>query len=223
MKKLNTKINSFFKSLKVRCSAKCTKVKEFFKKNKILSVGLIIVIGAFLFGYLLKGLFIAALVNGKPISRLRVVRQLEKYQGATTLESIITEELIKQEAKKMGVKVTAEEVTEEILKIEANLVGQGQSLDEILSLQGMTRKDLETNLILNKLIEKILTDKSTVTDEEVQSYIDTNKDSFPAGTDMEQVKTLVRQQLVQEKMGTQYQSWIEEIKAAAKINVVVKY
>jgi len=201
----------------------CKKVKSFFAQNKILSIGIVAVLVAFVLGYLLKGLFIAATVNGVPISRSKVVRQLEKYQGSAALESLVTEELIRQEAKKKGVVVTEEELNAEVKKIEDSLRGQDQTLDEILKLQRMTKKDLTDNLKLNKLIEKILADKVTVTDEEVQSYIDQNKDSFPEGTDMEQVKTLVKEQLTQEKLGTEYQAWIDGIKTTAKINTLVKY
>ncbi len=205
------------------CSLICQKIKDFFAKNKIISIGLIVVLISFLFGYLLKGLFIAATVNGMPISRLKVIKQLEKYQGSSVLDSLITEELVRQEAKRMGVEVTKEELDEQIKKIEENLASQNQSLDAVLELQGMSRKDLDDSLKLNILIEKMLSDKAVVTDEDVQSYIDENKDSFPEGTDMEQVKTIIKQQLVQEKLGNVYQNWIDEIKGASKINVVVKY
>ena len=52
---------------------------------------------AFFFGFVLRGAFIAAAVNGRPISRFKVIRELEKRQGMTTLDGLITEELIKQQ------------------------------------------------------------------------------------------------------------------------------
>src|SRR4030066_771684 len=58
---------------------------------------LVIVLGLM---YLAKGLFIAAVVNGRPVSRLTLIKNLEKAQGKTTLDNLITEELISQEAKK---------------------------------------------------------------------------------------------------------------------------
>lgn len=228
MKNILNKVTSFFKSLKSKV-AKCNLCKnikfptKWFKENKILSIGFIAVLVAFVFGYFLKGYFVAALVNGRPISRLRVIRELEKRQGLATLDNIITEELIRQEARKKGISVSKADVDTEITSIEVSLKSQSQTLDEILAAQGMTRAELVKNIELQKLIEKILTDKASVTDAEVQKYIDDNKASFPEGTNMEEVKTLVRQQLIQQKVSTEFQTWVDAVKKTAKINILVKY
>ncbi|NMB91334.1 hypothetical protein GYA37_00630 [candidate division WWE3 bacterium] len=234
MKKILNKIKGFFKKSdnKLPKCNMCNKIKTFFKKidlrkwfkeNKLLSIGVIAILIAFLFGLFLKSYFIAATINGKPISRSMVVRRLEKNQGLTTLNSIITEELIRQEGKKKGIKITKEEINDEMTNIEESLKGQNQTLEEILASQGMTRDELIENIELQKLIERILADKATVTDEEVQKYIDDNKASLPEGTNMEDVKTLVKQQLVQQKISTEFQTWLDSIRKDAKINILVKY
>jgi foldase protein PrsA len=233
MKNILNKVKAFFKVLKNKVTncklcknIKLPKIKistKWFKENKILSIGFIAVLIAFIFGYFLKGYFVAALVNGKPISRLRVIRELEKKQGLSALDNIITEELIRQEAKKKGLSVSKAEVDAEMASIETSLKSQSQTLDQILAAQGMTRSDLIKNIELQKLIEKILTDKVTVSDAEVQKYIDDNKASFPEGTNMDEVKTLVKQQLIQQKVSTEFQTWLDSVKKTAKINILVKY
>lgn len=228
MKNILNKIKAFFKSLKskiAKCEI-CKKIKfptKLFKENKLLSIGFIVILVAFMFGYFLKGFFVAALVNGKPISRIRVIRELEKTQGLAVIDNIVTEELIRQEARKLKISVSKADVDAEIATIEESLKSQSQNLDEILAAQGMTRSELVKNIELQKLIEKILTDEVTVTDEEVQKYIDDNKASFPEGTNMEEVKTLVKQQLVQQKVSSEFQAWIDGVKKASKINILVKY
>jgi foldase protein PrsA len=233
MKNILNKVKAFFKGLKNKVTSckfckniKLPKIKistKWFKENKILSIGFIAVLVAFIFGYFLKGYFVAALVNGKPISRLRVIRELEKKQGLSALDNIITEELVRQEAKKKGLSVTKAEIDTEIASIETSLKSQTQTLDQILTEQGMTREDLIKNIELQTLVEKILTDKVTVTDVEVQKYIDDNKSSFPEGTNMDEVKTLVKQQLAQQKVSTEFQTWLDAVKKSAKINILVKY
>lgn len=201
----------------------CKTCKEFIAKNKILSIGIVAMIIAFLFGFLLKGTFVAATVNGKPIGRLAVLRELEKSQGAATLDGLITEEIIKQEAQKAGIKIGKEEVASEIENIRNSLTQQGQTLEQVLELQGMSLKELESQIAIQKMIEQLLADKTTVTDEEVNQYIDQNSDSFPEGTDMDQVKEIIRQQLAQQKLGNEFQAWYDGIKAEAKINYLRKY
>ena len=103
------------------------------------------------------------------------------------------------------------------------MAGSGQTLDEALKESGMTRKDLEENYKLNLLIEKMLSERIQVTDEEVEKYIEDNSESFPEGTDMESIKTIIVEQLKQQKMSTEYQSFITEIKEKADIKTVIKY
>ena len=194
-----------------------------FSKNRSLAITVVAVMLAFLVGYLVKNNLIAAMVNGKPIWRSKIVKQLETYYGANVLNTSIEQELIRQEADSKNIKVTDAEVAEQIKKIEDSMASSGQTLDQALAESGMTRKDLEENYGLNIMVEKLLAERVTVTDEDVQKYIDENKDSFPEGTDLTQVKTIVTEQLKQEKMGTQYQSMIDELKAKADIKTVVKY
>ena len=222
MKKTEKKTNSEKEVSKKEVSV-VNNFSTWFSKNKSLAITMVAVMLAFLVGYLVKNTLIAAMVNGKPIWRTKIVTQLENYYGANILNATIEQELIKQEAESKKLKVTDAEVAEQIKKIEDSMASSGQTLDQALEESGMTRKDLEENYRLNLMVEKLLAERVTVTDEDVQKYIDDNKDSFPEGTDLEQVKSLVAEQLKQEKMSTQYQSMIDELKAKADIKTVVKY
>src|SRR4051812_42694523 len=77
------------------------------KKELMISVrALRIIAGAvvlLLVLYFAKGLFIAAVVNGMPISRFEVIHQLEKSNGKAALDALVTRKLIADAAKKAGV------------------------------------------------------------------------------------------------------------------------
>jgi len=176
---------------------------------------------AFLAGFFVKNNLISAMVNGKPIWKKELVKEMETYYGESVLNSIIEGELIKQEAEKRGIKVTEEEVSNQIKTIEDSMKSQGQELQQALEESGMTVEDLRENYKMNILIEKLLADKITVTDEDIQKYIEENKDSFPEGTDMEQIKSLVEEGLKQEKMSTEYQSFINGLKEKADIKILL--
>jgi len=198
-----------------------TKKESWFKKNKTLVTSLIIVMIAFLAGFFVKNNLISAMVNGKPIWKKELVKEMETYYGESVLNSIIEGELIKQEAEKRGIKATEEEVSNQIKMIEDSMKSQGQDLQQALKESGMTIEDLRENYKMNILIEKLLADKITVTDEDIQKYIEENKDSFPEGTDMEQIKSLVEEGLKQEKMSTEYQSFINGLREKADIEILL--
>jgi parvulin-like peptidyl-prolyl isomerase len=173
--------------------------------------------------YAARGLFVAATVNGKPISRIAVVQELERQSGKQTLDSVITKTLVQQEAEKKNITITDKQIDEEIKKIEDNLKQQGQELDQVLSLQGMTRESLREDVEIRKTIELLLGDKAKVSEKEVDDYIASNSANFPAETDPKQLKDSVTQQLQQQKLSEELQTWLAQIRQNAKINYIVNY
>lgn len=189
-------------------------------KNAILFFS-IIILGALAFRY--KDIFIAATVNGQPIFRFEVISELEKQGGKQVLDSIITKKLIEKEAKDKAIVVTSEEISAEIDKIKNSIIEQGSTLEKELANQNMTIAALEKEISMQKRIEKILLQNISVTDDEVNKYIETNKTGIPESTDMEVYKKQVREQLQRQKISSEYQTWIEKLRETAKINTFVRY
>ncbi len=192
-----------------------------FKQPKIL-ITLIIVVLAVL-AVLFRGLFIAALVNGQPITRLAVIQDLEKQGGKQTLSSLVNQSLILQEAKKKNITVSQKEVDDAAKQVEDSLKSQGQNLDTALAAQGMTKQDFLTQLKLRSLVEKLLADKVKVTDKEISDYITANKDTLPTDSTPDQIKKTVEEQLKQQKLGSASQAWLTDLQKNAKINYFVNY
>jgi len=196
-------------------------LKDKLKQPKII-VGLVVVVLA-VAAFFLKGFFVAAVVNGEPISRLAIVSELEKQGGKQALSSLVNQALILQEAKKKNVQVSQTELNASLKQIEDSLKSQGQTLDVALAAQGMTRQDLLDQLKLRNLVEKLLADKIKVTEKEVSDYIEKNKNSIPTNLTSDEVKKSVEEQLKQQKLASASQSWLEELSKNAKINYFIKY
>lgn len=170
-----------------------------------------------------KSLFVAALVNGRPISRLELTKELEKQGGQKVLDSLVEKSLIFQEGAKAGVKINKDVVDTEITRIEGLLKEQNLTLDEALSMRGETRASLSEQVRLQKTVEALLAQKINITEEETQAYFDNNKDIFEANAKFEDVKGDVKDQLYQQKLNEQYSSWIAELKTKAKILYLLKF
>ncbi len=166
----------------------------------------------------------AALVNGSPILRKEVVRELEKASGEQMLDALVTKKLITQKAKEAGIKISPDEVEAEVKKIEERVAAQGLgSLEEVLQGQGLSLEEFREQVTLQKALEKLLSDKITVSDEEVNTYITTAKMTAPEGTSEEDFKKGVKEQLVSQKLGVEASGWIEEQKKNASIQYFVPY
>lgn len=191
------------------------------KRSYLITLAVVLLVAAAL--YAGKSLFVAAVVNGQPISRLSIVKELEKQGGKQALQTQVTKTLILQEANKKKVTVPQSEIDAELKKIQTNLSQQGQTLEQALTGAGMTKASLEDQIRLQKLLEKMVGSNATVSDAEINEYIETNKESIPADQDPEETKTQVKQQLQQSKLNEKVQAFVQELQKNAKINFWVSY
>lgn len=191
------------------------------RKSYIILAIVIIVLGIFL--YVGRGLFVAAVVNGQPISRLSIVKESEKQSGKQALETIIRNTLIEQEARKANVTVSDAEVDAQIKTVENQVAKQGRKLDDVLAMQGMTRDDLRKLIRLDKLVEKIVGQNVTVTDKEISDYIDQNKDTMPQDATDAQLRKTATDAIKQNKLNEKVSAWLAGVQAKAKVIYFVQY
>jgi foldase protein PrsA len=206
-------------STKSNSSAPQQKMK--FRRSYILFAAGIILLGALL--YLGRGLFVAAVVNGQPISRIEIIKEAEKQSGRQALDTIVRNTLIEQEARKANVTVSNQEIDDEIKKVDDTLSKQGQKLDDVLAMQGMTKEDLRRLIRLDKLVGKIVGKDVKVTDQEVNDYLTKNKDLLPEGQSEEELKKAASEQIKQQKLNDKIRTWLESLQTKAKIMYFVQY
>ncbi len=171
----------------------------------------------------MQGYVVAATVNGSPISRLSVIRELEKQGGAQALQALIDKKLIETELNKQNVTATKEDIDAEIEKIEAQVTAQGGTLETALAQQGMTEEKFREQITVQKKLEKLLADKVAVTDAEIDTYIKDSKAAPHKDETMEDFRKEMGEQLKQQKFQTEAQQWVSDIEARAKIKHYVNY
>jgi foldase protein PrsA len=168
--------------------------------------------------YFLRGQLVVALVNGSPIYRKDYVAALEAQGGKQVLEQLILERLIQEEAAEKNISVSDEEIEAQIATIGQNLAAGGQDLDEALAENGMTRQQLVEQIRVSKLLEMLASQASVdVSDEEVDAYLEENKEFLSGTEDEEELRTMVREQLQTSKDQDTSKSYLEELQAKATI------
>lgn len=182
-----------------------------------------IIIAIILILGLLKNQFISATVNGEQITRLELISELEKVDGQRVLQNLVTQKLIEQEAEKRNLTVSEEEIDAEVVKIEESISAQGQNLDDLLAVQNFTREQLREQLENQLLLQKMVDQKAIeVTEEEINQYMEQNQSTLPEGTDVEKVKTDLKEQLKQQKLNGEVQKLLSELQANSKIDIHLK-
>ncbi len=190
------------------------------RKSAIVAAVVLALLGT---AYFSRGVFVAAVVDGSPISRLSVIRELEKQAGQQALDRLVTQKLVDAEVARRHIVVSPSDIDDEIGKIEDQMVKQGATLQMALEQQGMTEEDLREQMLLQKELEGILGDKLAVTDEEVSEYMTQGGSGTPAGISDADFKDQIREQLKGQKFNIEVGKWIAAAKADASIRYYAGY
>lgn len=182
-------------------------------KNIILAFVLIVIVLLWKF----KGVFIAALVNGQPISRMYLNSQLLKRFGDQVLDNIISERLILAAAREKGVFITTAEINQRIEEIEKRLEGKA-TIEEALKVQGLTKEDFRRQIEIQLSIDKIFDSQASVSASDIDDYIEKNKQYYKNATDPVALRQEVKDILRQQETAELFDSWFAEIRKNAKIN-----
>lgn len=187
-----------------------------YRPSKRIYVALVIV-GLLVLGAYNKNLFIAATVNGSPISNLELQNRLNNQYREQTLNQMVNEKIVMDEAKKKGIITTTADVNKQISTLEKN-VGGPKALDELLIQQSQTRTSLKDQIMIQLTIEKMYANDATVSGDEVKQFIDQNKDQLQATTSAEQTKE-AESAIKQQKLSQVFQGKFKELKQTAKIQI----
>lgn len=173
--------------------------------------------------YYFRDLFIVAIVNGQPVTRFEVIRDLEKQAGKGAASALVSKKLIAMEADKKGISVDQKDIDARITAIEKDLKSSGQTLDEVLKLQGVTRKEVEEQTRLQLMLKKLLKDKIAVKDADVDAAVKEQAESKPKDMSDAEFKEQVRTSLEEQQFSFEAQSYIQELQNNAKITYWHQY
>jgi foldase protein PrsA len=118
-------------------------------------------------------------VNGEPITREALAHRLIDLStvGQSQLEEIVNETLLFQAAQKQGLNASDSEIDARIADVKKKL-GTEELFTRYLAGQGVTAAGLRDKMRVKILVEKMLSGKAKVTDQEVKQAYEQNKASF---------------------------------------------
>lgn len=193
------------------------------KRLIIVAVAVIFILVALALYY--KNVFVAATVNGQPITRIAVVKQLEAQNGKQTLDALVTQTLILQEAKKRNVNISQQDIDAELAKISKNVEAQGSTLDQALTAQGMTKNQLIEQIRIQLALDKMVGDNFKASQSEIDDFVKQSQEQLPEGstTTAAELAAEAKNQIAQEKKQQAMQELIAKLQKEAKINTFVNY
>lgn len=188
-------------------------------------------LGLFLFGNQLvlawQERTAAAVVNGETIGKGELQRRLIQSYGDDTVQRLVDEILVLQEGRKQNIVATRQEIDEKIRGIEKQIAPE--TLDDALASRKLTRGDLDQQLRVQIITEKILGKDITLTDQDIENYFNENKESLAQDANkkaedlkLEDIRQDVTEQLRARQISAKYRPWIEELRSKSTIRTFVK-
>lgn len=190
---------------------------SFFGINKKTAILVIVVILLVLLGYYKKQWFIAATVNGQPISNFELLSRMDHQYRQQTLAQMINQRIILNEGKKKGITVSTDELNKRVLELEQS-VGGADALDSLLTQQEQTRASLMEQLRLQVTIEKLYGVEATVSAEEIDTFVKENKEQLTAtesAAQRKEAETLLKGQ----KLSKVFTEKFDELRSNAKVTI----
>ncbi|MBI2611755.1 SurA N-terminal domain-containing protein [Candidatus Gottesmanbacteria bacterium] len=156
-------------------------------------------------------------VDGNPITRWELEKELNTKFADQTLDTLISEKIILNQAKKEGITVNQNEIDNRIAEIEKRLQGQ-LTLEDALKAQGLNQDSFRKQIEIQLVIDKMFTKDATVSQAEIDEYISQNQDFLTSSTEPAKLREDVYETLKQQKIGDLFDKWFTEIRQ--KVNIV---
>lgn len=174
--------------------------------------------------FALSKYWVIAWVDNKPVTKFALYSALEKRDAGKTTEELITETLVNSEAGKRRQAVSDAEVEAEIKKIE-DQQGGAEQLNQILSIRGLTREDFQKLVKQQLLIQKMFGEGINITDQDVEKYVEENKDSIspevlnnPESSEAAKLREGVKEQLKWDQVNANYKKWLDENLTGSRVS-----
>lgn len=177
---------------------------------------ILVVIAVALLTYKFGPWLVPAVVDGKPITRFAVWNKLEKDYGEATLSSMVDEKILNNAIKKSGVTVDQSKVDEQIKSLETQFESVG-GLDAALEQRGLTRDALREQIVTQLSVEEILADKVGVSEDEVMSEFDANKETLYKDQSIDDVKDSIENTLKESKLRDAFLEWFDQVKKDTQV------
>lgn len=187
-----------------------------FKFNKKVYIFLIIA-GLVLLAINKKEWLIAALVNGQPISNIDLQMRLNQQFRSQTINQMVNEKIIMDEAAKNNAVPAEGEINTKIAEIETQ-VGGAQAFDALLAQQGQNRNTIRPQIIIPLALEKLYGKEATVSAQEIDEFIETNKELIRA-TDSAGQRNEAADTLKQQKLSQISSQKFQELKQKTKVQI----
>ncbi|NLN48077.1 MAG: foldase [Clostridiales bacterium] len=149
-------------------------------KTIVIAVALVLIVLAGALYYnskATKGNEIVARIDNETITKNDLYEAMVAENGKPVLDMLIANKIIDLELKKENISISQEDIDKEMDAI-AEHYGGLSNFEQMLTIYGQSLDTVKQNIEKNLQIKKLLEPQITITDEELLTYFEENKESF---------------------------------------------
>lgn len=132
-----------------------------------------------------------AWVGDESITSEQLGKKLFARYGKVMLDEMINALIIEKEAESLGITISDEELSEEMNKIKEGYRSEEDFYESVQVEFGMTPEELQEDLKLNLLLEKLATKDVHISDAEAQAYYEANEELYYTPESMHLMQIIV--------------------------------
>jgi foldase protein PrsA len=163
------------------------------------------------------GIIAPIFLNGEPATIPEIMKVINNEGSKGLFDKLIAEYVISYEAKKRNIIVKKEEIEKEVNRLENKVIENGTSLLQLMKDSNQTSKKLEKDIKLRITLYKILENDIDVTEDEIDTFIEENKDMYNNKEDLE-IRKEVKELLISKKSLDIYNSWVRDSYAKGNVD-----
>lgn len=118
-----------------------------------------------------------ATVGGEKITKAELYDMLVEQYGAQTLDNLVVDKIVEIETKKVDVNISEDEIQKEMNTI-IDAYGGQETFNMQMQQSGITEADLKEDIIAYLKTLKLLEPRIKVTEEDITTYFEENKDTL---------------------------------------------
>ena len=192
------------------------------KPLAIVAIAVLLLGGISVLAYKNISLLVAAKVGNSFVTRKELNDKLLRTYGQAMLDQLVDERIISQGVAESGATFTQEEFDAKIADIESQVqTGTGMSLDAYLESRSLPREDFEKNIKMQLQLENMLAPTLKVEDDAVDTFIE-EKGEYLTGETEEEKRAEAVEILLDQELGTAFQTWLEEQKTKVSVSTFLK-
>lgn len=148
-------------------------------------------------------------IDGEAITESELHEKLVQLYGVETLDQLVSNKVIEMEAEKQNVTISEEAIDAEYAAY-VDVYGDEEGLETYLETYRMTPEDVRYDIKLYLLTTALMEDYVAITEADVANYFEDNRANFQEEATLEDVREVVYEALLEERINEQYEMWIDE-------------